>query len=123
MNCKKGERRRTFGGITGLNDLPLLPDLFAQTEDRWTIESVLLVWMFLLRKQGLRPVDMDFDDLDSSFLIAVSCMEASFPSLVLRASLGSPEALSHLAGGRVVVDIGRRCAQGCELGQDALHVY
>ena len=38
------QERRTFGGITGLGDVALLPDMFAGGEDRWHIETLILVW-------------------------------------------------------------------------------
>jgi hypothetical protein len=117
------KERRTFGGITGLADVPLLPDLYAKSEDRLTIESLILTWLSLLQRQGLRPIGVNVDDLGKTFKLVAGCLQAGLPGLVLMCDSSSAAARKHLQTGGIVIDMPAFKVLGFELGQDSLHVY
>ena len=120
---KKGKEKRTFGGITGLGDVPLLPDLFAPAEDRPNIETILLTWLSLLRKQGLKPVGLNVDNIAKMFNLCIGCLDAGLPGAVLYTEARLAAAAKHVEAGGIVVDVKNKKVLGFELGQDALHVY
>ena len=125
--AKHGKRcvreKRTFGGISGLADVPLLPDLYAHAEDRPNIETLVLTWLRLLVKVGIQPVGFNVDDIAKSFKIIVGCLDAALPGAVLFAKASSAPAKKHLEKCGIVVDLDDHKVLGFELGQDALHVY
>jgi hypothetical protein len=106
-----------------LEDVPLLPDLFATSEKRATIEQIILLSCTLLKRQGLRPIGLNFDDLASTFLILASCLEAVYPEVVRFWSIEDLRSKTWVSGGGIVIDAHARCIMGFEAGQDALHVY
>ena len=120
---RKQKEHRTFGGLTGLADVPLLPDLYATAEDRPNTEAVLLVWMRLLQIQGLRPVGANVDNIAKEFKTVVGCLDAAFPGAVRYDKIALKRSQAHVQAGGIVVDLHARKVTGFELGQDALHVY
>ena len=114
---RRQKEKRTFGGLTGLNDVPLLPDLYALAEDRPNIELLVLTWLRLLQKQGLKPVGLNVDDIEKTFKLIVGCLDAGLPGVVLYAKHSSAVARKHLQAGGVVADLEAFRVLGFELGR------
>jgi hypothetical protein len=121
-------RRRTWGAATGLEDIPLLPPLFTNVEDRFGKDIILLICMRLLGRQGMRPLGINMDDLESSFHLVTSAMVVGMPGRVRERFVYDGRALAaddaqFVREGGVVIDPGHFRVYGFYLGQDALHVY
>ncbi|CAK0827053.1 unnamed protein product [Prorocentrum cordatum] len=118
------KEKRTFAGVTGLGDVPLLPCLYVAKEQRDTVESTMFIVFRLLKLRGLRPIGLNVDNLAAWFDIITTSLDHSFPGLVKQATSESEAAfVDHLRGGGVVVLRAAKRVLGFELGQDALHVY
>ena len=100
-----GKAKRTFGGLTGIDDVPLLPDLYAPGEDRENIELLFLTWLSLLRQQGLQPIGLNVNNIATMFSQCVSCLDAGLPGKVLYVKAGSVAAAKHVERGGIVVDV------------------
>eukprot|EP00435_Cladocopium_sp_Y103_P043829 s829_g12.t1 len=76
------DSRRTMGSITGLDDVPLLPPLFVDSERRFTVETLCFTAMKLLKDQGMRPIGLNTDDIAAWFETITGCLEAAYPGVV-----------------------------------------
>ena len=120
----KANARRTLGSVTGINDVPLLPPLFETSERQATVEKICFATFHLLKKENLRPIGFNTDDIEKWFQVIVGCLRAVFPALVREIPESKEaEAKAHLAAGGIVVNVAKRSVRGFELGQDALHWY
>ena len=106
----KRKQRRTLGGITGLSDISLLPQLYTKVEDRNAKELMLMTALTLQRLDGLRPVGICSDHLENDFPTIVSILEATQPPGTLRyvRSPAEVEVNAWLVEGCIVVDAGAR---------------
>lgn len=118
------DSRRTMGSITGLDDVPLLPPLFVDSERRFTVEILCFTAMKLLKAQGMRPIGLNTDDITAWFETITGCLEAAYPGVVkcLPAS-NTVHVNKHLASGGIVIHRRQQVVRGFELGQDPLHWY
>ena len=71
------QRRRVLGGVTGLDDVDVLPVLYTTEESRKTKELLLMTCLSLMRLDGLRPIGCNTDNLAADFNMVVSVLEAS----------------------------------------------
>ncbi len=110
--------RRSYGGITGLGDVPLLPPLFSDGESRRNVELLCLTALACCKQTGVRPIGLNSDNLADWFDTFACCFDASFPGLVKYLAMDSPQAQSHVETGGVVVDKSSMAVAGLELGQD-----
>ena len=125
MASKKGGARR-WAGCAGLNDAPLLPPLFTDVEDTYTITLLLQVYLRLCLRAGIRPLAIHVDDLAANFQLIVATIESRLPNVQrsrVRADGPDRDQRAFLADGGIIIDDQRFCVHGLLLGQDPLHVY
>lgn len=118
-------RKRVFGGITALDDIPPLPPLYCPIENRPQKEKLLLSAMTLMQLDGVRPMGACTDNLAADFPMVVSCLQAVLPpgTVVLQDSPSDDFLRAELGAGHIVVDHSAFKVFGFELGEDPLHVY
>ena len=121
----RAKRRRTFGGLTALEDIPPLPLLYCVIEDRRAKETLLLAALTLMQLYGKRPMGANTDNLAADFATVVSCLQAALPHGTVVAQVDPDEAFvkAELARGHIVVDSVNFRMYGFELGEDPLHIY
>ena len=120
------QRRRVLGGVTGLDDVDVLPDLYTHEESRKTKELLLMTCLSLMRLDGLRPIGCNTDNLAADFNMVVSVLEATqAPNTVVVYENCPMETVvnEHVEAGQIVVSCRDSRIYGFEAGQDGLHVY
>ena len=129
LSCRalggRAARKRTFGGITGLDDIPPLPPMYCGKEDRPHKEKLLLAALTLMHLDGLRPMGVNTDNLLADFSMVISCLQAVLPrgTVVLVTNPSDDLLREELSQGHIVVDHSNFRVFGFELGEDPLHVY
>ena len=112
-----------------LQDIPGLPPLWAETENRMGKELLLLTSLRLLARKGLRPIGINTDNIEADFKMIASVLEAALPPGMVLYRFVSPhqplqeDAKQHVASGGIVIDREHCQAFGVEIGQDGLHIY
>ena len=121
----RAARKRTFGGITGLDDIPLLPPLYSIKENRCEKEKLLLAALTLMHMDGRRPMGFNTDNLPADFAMVISCLQAVLPcgTVVLQNNPTADMVRTQLRLGHILVDKVNFKVFGFELGEDPLHVY
>ena len=119
------ERRRVLGGVTGLYDVDVLPQLYTHEESRNSKELLLFTCMTLMRMDDLRPIGINTDNLAADFNMLVSTLGATQPpgTVVFRDYPRDEFVKEQVDAGRIVVSRRNYCIFGFEAGQDGLHVF
>ena len=120
------QRRRVLGGVTGLDDVDVLPVLYTTEESRKTKELLLMTCLSLMRLDGLRPIGCNTDNLAADFNMVVSVLEATQAPNTVVVYENCPmetEVNEHVEAGQIVVSCRDSRIYGFEAGQDGLHVY
>ena len=125
--CSQGQPRR-WAGCTGLEDVPLLPPLFTNVEDTYTRTLVLQVYLRLCARAQVKPVGIQVDDLESSFHLLTTALQAAMPALVRTELIYRHEGLGAerqkwIDDGGVIIDQVHHRVYGLLLGQDPLHIF
>ena len=126
---RKGQQAaRRWAGCTGLGDTPLLPPLFTNVEDTYTLTLLLNVYLRLCQRAGVRPVGIQVDDLAANFSGITEALRAFFPAKVSIESVSqvmglTPQQKDFLDSGGIIIDRNSFTCHNLLLGQDPLHVF
>ncbi|CAK0797690.1 unnamed protein product [Prorocentrum cordatum] len=129
LSCRalggRNQRKRVFGGLAALEDIPPLPPLYCPIENRPQKEKLLLTALTLMQLDGARPMGANTDNLAADFSMMVSCLQAALPpgTVVMQDSPADDFIRAQMDAGRIVVDRSTYKVFGFELGEDPLHIY